>query len=148
MSSDDQFTAKGSAIVGFQTDPGPDDFIERGVDVEGSTAGVVARGPVAVQADGRDLGMVATAGDTGIHVTGVNAGVVAIADPNVAGAIGVSADGHFGVVANAARTGVIAKGSVGANAVGVATGLTASGSIGVEATGRVLGARLVADDKH
>ncbi len=56
MPVEEQYTAKGPAIVGFQTRPNVTS-IERGVSVEGNRIGVLANGPVGVEGRGEVAGV-------------------------------------------------------------------------------------------
>lgn len=65
MSSDDQYTALGPAVIGFQTF-GTE--IDVGVDAGGNKVGVHATGPVAIYGEGGDVGV---HGDGAVGVRGV-----------------------------------------------------------------------------
>jgi hypothetical protein len=58
MSSDKQFTAKGPANVGFQTNP-TGGTISKGAEIEGDDFGIIAHGRVGADVAGDDFGIIA-----------------------------------------------------------------------------------------
>jgi hypothetical protein len=127
MSSDEQFTATGSAgltLVGFQTRPGA--RFERGVDATGIATGVVAAG-------NRGVGVDAT-GALGVSAEGKDTGVKARATSGTGTA--VDADGFIAVRGQGRATGVIGLGKTGVFGNGLKVGLHAEGPVGVQGAGK------------
>jgi hypothetical protein len=90
MSSDNQFTALGPAIVGFQTNSSS---IDRGAEIAGKEVGVRAQGD-------RGFGVVATGGGGGVHGKGLSqpqSDPPTFAGPTAVGVLGESVDSN-GVV--------------------------------------------------